>query len=80
MLLPADMEQLTDEDRANFKKLLGLLLLFLVGCGCWAVAWQRNVARSDRTDSRNVQIENAKAPTVELIQQAQQDVARSDRQ
>jgi hypothetical protein len=69
VLLPADTEQLADEDRANFTKLAGLLVVFLVGCGCWAFAWHRNLA--------NRRIEYTPAATV--LQQAQQDTVRSDR-
>lgn len=80
VLLPADTEHLNNAERANFQKLVGLLLVFLIGCGCWAAVWHRNQSQASRTGGRQVQIEHAMEPQVELIQQARQGTIGSDRQ
>jgi hypothetical protein len=76
VILPGVVEQLADEDRGNFLKLLGLLAVLLVGCGCWAVVWRREPSNMHPTDGKIVQSRNVDVPAAEIAQRVASSIER----
>ncbi|MES2791369.1 MAG: hypothetical protein V4719_17260 [Planctomycetota bacterium] len=76
MILPGVVEQLADEDRGNFLKLLGLLTVLLVGCGFWTVVWRREHSNVPPTDGKIVQSRNVDVPATEIAQRVASGIER----
>ena len=69
MILPGDVEQLADEVRVHFRKLLGLLVVVMLGCFCWSVVWRRELARSSLTPNEKTRTADGEVPVTETAQQ-----------
>ena len=69
MIQPGDVEQLAAEGRANFGKLLGLLVVVMFGCCCWGVVWRRELVRSRLTPNETNRTAEGEVPVTEIAQQ-----------
>ena len=67
MVLLGEIDQLSAEDRGNLAKMLVLLAIFLIGCGCWMFVWCRELVRSPVPLTRAVP-SNVEVPSAELAQ------------
>lgn len=70
MIQPGEVEQLAAEGRANLGKLLGLLVVIMLGCCCWSVVWRRELVRSRLTPNETLRTAEGKVRVTEIAQQA----------